>query len=83
MTVDSISRNIAKIVINELLISSELQIDKDTKLIEIGVDSVALMMLLVFIEEQYGIEIGEDALIGEGFDSLGDIAEYVYSKLNM
>ena len=82
MTIESITKSIVSIISDELQIGEGIEIKKDSKLIEIGVDSIALMMLLVFIEEQYNFETDEDVLIGEGFDSIGDIAEYVYSKIN-
>jgi acyl carrier protein len=79
---DNIVQNIANLITNELNTGNGLEITKDTKFIEAGVDSVALMMLFVLLEEQYGFETDEDALVGEDLTTVGNLAEYVYKRLN-
>lgn len=79
---DNIVENIANLITNELNTGNGLNITRDTRLIEAGVDSVALMMLFVLLEEQYGFETDEDALVGEDLTTVGNLADYVYKRVN-
>jgi acyl carrier protein len=65
----------------ELNIGNDIEIKGETELIEIGVDSIALMTLLVFIEEEYGLEVSEDILIEDNFKCVSDIAAYIHSRI--
>jgi len=50
-------------------------------LLEQGIiDSVIIMKMVSFLEGKYGIEIDEDDLMPENFDSLTAIDTYVQSK---
>ena len=58
-------------------------VDGSESLLERGIiDSVGVLKLVSFLEETYGIEIDEDDLMPENFDSLGAIEYYVSSKIN-
>ena len=54
-------------------------IAKDTRLKEdLGINSVALIYLVVAIEEQFGISMAEVSF--NTFTTLGDVVEYIKSK---
>ncbi len=56
-------------------------LDPDDSLLELGiVDSVKMLDLIGFIEDTFGIEIDEEDLYPENFDSLNAIEEYIESK---
>lgn len=56
-------------------------IDESESLLEHGIiDSVAVVKLVVFLQNTYGIEIEEDDLMPENFDSLAAINDYVKNK---
>lgn len=68
------------------LIKEELEIDDielTSKLTNIGVDSIAMMTLLVFIEERFGFTVDEDILISNRFVSVNDIVGYVNEIINV
>jgi len=51
-------------------------------LIESGViDSMTLLRLTSFLEEQYGIEIPDEDIVAENFRSLGSIEAFVASRM--
>jgi acyl carrier protein len=53
----------------------------DKSLIEAGViDSTGVLELVGFLEEQYGIRIGDDELLPENLDSVDNIVRFVTSK---
>lgn len=50
-------------------------------LLEAGViDSMTMVDLIAFLEQEYGITIDEDDMVPENFDSLAAITAYVESK---
>jgi len=64
----------------EYIKSAEV-IDESESLLERGIiDSVGVLNLVSFLEETYGINIDEDDLMPENFDSLSAINSYVNRK---
>lgn len=64
----------------EYIKSAEV-IDESESLLERGIiDSVGVLNLISFLEETYGINIDEDDLMPENFDSLSAINSYVNRK---
>jgi acyl carrier protein len=58
------------------------ELDDNESLIESGVfDSLALMKLLTFLEENFEIQISGDELVMENFESLNAISQLVENKL--
>lgn len=53
----------------------------DDSLLESGIiDSVKMLDLISFLEDTYKIEVDDDDLYPENFDTLNAIAEYVNGK---
>ena len=44
------------------------------------VDSLGLFMLVSFVEEQFGVEVGDEELIPENFGTIGAITALVERK---
>jgi len=73
---DSISDKIADFIRRELSKDKNLRIDRETKFISSGlVDSFSLIRLLVFIEDEFGIVIPDEAATAEAMDSVSLILE--------
>lgn len=70
------------IIKEELEIGCNQKIDLFSELTSIGVDSIALMTLLVFIEERFDFTVDEDILISNRFIKINDIVDYVQEKLD-
>lgn len=59
-------------------ISTGDQVNDEDSLLENGIiDSIVIMELVLFLEEKYGMQISEDDLMPENFDSLRAIRNYV------
>jgi len=43
-------------------------------------DSTDILRLVVFVEERYGIEIGDDDLVPENFETIASVAALVRAK---
>ena len=58
-----------------------LPLADDTSLLENGViDSLSLLRLVVFLEERFGITMGDADLLPENFASLNAICAYLRSR---
>ena len=61
-----------------LVPNSELAFDSEMDLLESGIlDSVAMMELIVWLEDSFGIAIDTDDLVPENFASLAAITRYI------
>ena len=45
------------------------------------IDSTGIMELLGFLEERYGVTFRDDELVGENFESVQRIADFILPKL--
>lgn len=54
----------------------------DASLLDTGtIDSTGVLELITFVEQRFGIEVGEGEILPENFDSIGRIAVFVEKKL--
>lgn len=67
---------------NELISRPELlPLDNDTQLLESGIlDSLSLMRLLVFVEEEFSISMDDFELLPENFNTVNAICAYIRSR---
>jgi len=70
--------------INDNILFGEAdQLQADTSFAESGIlDSTAMLELIVFLEETYGIQINNDELIPDNLDSLAKIEIFLNKKLD-
>jgi acyl carrier protein len=58
-----------------------LPLADDTSLLETGIlDSLSLLRLVVFLEERFGISMGDTDLLPENFASVNAICAYVRAR---
>ncbi len=56
-------------------------LDHDDSLLELGIiDSVKMMELIGYIEDNFGIKVDDDDLYPENFDTINAITNYIESK---
>ncbi len=75
----SVAAEVEQFVLQELMTGSSVEtIDHDEDLLGTGViDSHGLLQLVTFLRERYGIEIAEDALTPENFQTIAAIDAFV------
>jgi acyl carrier protein len=66
---------------DELLVADASSLRDDTPLWGGVLDSVGLMQLITFIEESFGVEIGDDELTSAHFGTISAIASLVDRKV--
>lgn len=55
----------------------------DASLLDTGtMDSTGVLELIAFIEQRYGIAVGDREIVAENFDTVQRVAAYVHRKLS-
>ena len=44
------------------------------------IDSTGVLELVMFLEESFGLEVGDDEIVPENFDSVAGLAAYIRRK---
>lgn len=65
-------------IIADQLGIDEANITEDTTLEDLGADSLALVELVMSVEEEFDIQIEDEDM--EKFKSVGDVLDYIESK---
>ncbi|AJQ26588.1 acyl carrier protein [Pelosinus fermentans] len=81
MSLKEVVNQLENIIREELRLGEGMKITYDTTLEEIGVDSITMMQLLVFIEERFGFEFGEDALLRGNMMCIHDLVDYILPRI--
>ncbi len=68
---------------NFLFSGNGFSLDDDTSLLDAGiVDSTGVLEVILFVEETFEIEIADEDVTPDNFDSVNRIAAYVASESN-
>jgi acyl carrier protein len=78
---EQISLSITNFIRSELIYENDQDFDDHTDLIERGiVDSMSLVRLIGFIEEEYGIRVPDEEIVPEHFSSLRKITAFIAQR---
>jgi acyl carrier protein len=79
----NLSNDIREYIIDNFLFGEPGNLSDDTSFMEGGiVDSTGILEIVGYIEEKYGISIGDAELIPENFNSINNISKFLERKLN-
>lgn len=71
-----------RFITEELMFSRSGQLDATASLLHTGVlDSLNLIRLILFLEQQFGVTIDDNEVIPDHFETLNAIERFVSSKL--
>ena len=79
-----VKERVERFILDELLMRGDggHRLDPEESLITSGVlDSLALLRLVLFLEEQFGITVEDGDLVPGNFQNLNTIQAFVQSKL--
>lgn len=77
----NVQQEVHNYIIDKILFDPSENIDEDLSFQESGIlDSTGFLELITFIEEKFGIDISDQELIPENFDTLRKISIYVCNK---
>lgn len=73
---------IERFVVDEIMLGdSNTKIDPNESLISSGVlDSLALLRLIAFLEEQMGVTVDDSEVIPENFETINEIKLFIEKK---
>ncbi len=78
---ENIKQQIRGFIVEEFLFGESDGLSESDSLLEKGIiDSTGVLELIAFIEETYGIKVGDDELIPENFDSIINVTDYIIRK---
>lgn len=76
----TIEMNIKQFVRDELMAGSGVALENDTPLISSGiVDSIGLLQLIAFVEEQFGLDIDDGDILPDYFETVNDLKAFIES----
>ena len=67
-------------LISERLLETPPGFNEDSDLYESGLDSMAIMQLLILIEEEYGVALPESELTRQNFSTVRSIAGLIRAR---
>jgi acyl carrier protein len=68
---------------NYLIGENEDALSDDDSFLEKGIiDSTGILEMVMFVEETYGIEVEDDEVIPDNFDSVGKLLAYINRKIS-
>ena len=73
--VAEMSQKICQILVEDF--SLPAQPSEDSRLLELGLDSLDLINFLFKLEEIYGVKVPDEALADGSVDSIADLAKYL------
>lgn len=78
-----IINTLERFIVDEIVMGDEgTQLDPDASLINSGiVDSLALLRLISFIEERFGVRIEDEEVVPDNFETLNVMKGLVEAKL--
>jgi acyl carrier protein len=76
-----IAAAIRAFVVSRFPLARSLALGDDGSLLDSGlIDSLGILDIVAFLEENFGIQVGESDLRPDNFDSVGAIARFVLGK---
>ncbi len=76
-----VQEEIRNYVIDHILFGDGEKLRDDVSFQETGIlDSTGFLELITFVEEQFGVEIADDELVPEHFDTLRAVSAFVEQK---
>ena len=73
--------SIKNFIRTELIYDDEKDFDENTNLIERGiVDSMSLVRLISFLEENYEMQVQDEDIVPENFSSLNKISSFISER---
>jgi acyl carrier protein len=79
----TISRNVEKFLLDEIASGlGKKELGQDENLLEQGIiDSLGILKLVTYLEDEYHIRISDEDIVPENFQSISDMVEFIRVKM--
>jgi acyl carrier protein len=81
ISVDTISQELCSYIKN-MIVDKEVAVEPKTSFSQIGIDSLSLIELVLFIERKFNIALPEEDLLPENFKSAETLANCTFRNLS-
>jgi len=66
---------------NFLFSDNGFELDNDESFLDAGVvDSLGVLELVTFVEENFGVQVADDEIVPDNFDSVNRLADFIGRK---
>jgi acyl carrier protein len=66
---------------NFMFSSNGFELDEDESFLDAGVvDSLGVLELVTFVEETFGVQVSDEEIVPDNFDSVNNLAAYIGRK---
>lgn len=69
-----------QLVIQDQMGNKDIVLNEDTKLDDLGVDSIELMEFIINLEDEFALEISDDTI--DHMDKVANLLDYLSEQLN-
>lgn len=81
MTMQSIEERVQAFLLEKFPLARKAGLDKNTPLLEKGIlDSLGILDVVSFLENEFSLTINDDELLPENFQSLQSLSSFVLNK---
>lgn len=79
----NIETAIERFIINEITMGAQTKIEPNQSLLSSGIlDSLALLRLIGFIEEQFGVTVEDDEVVPDNFETVNNLSTFLNRKMS-
>ncbi len=82
MEKNNIVKFICETIEKEGMLKEKVELSGNSGLAELGITSVQYIVLTLAIETEYSIDFEDEALVVSSFETINDLATYVYENAN-
>jgi acyl carrier protein len=82
MEIMEIKEKVRTFITESFYVIDEMKLTDESSLLEKGVvDSTGILEVISFLEEKFSMQVAEDEMVADNFDSITNIASFVDKKL--
>jgi acyl carrier protein len=79
--VETVARDLRTFLSAEVFLNRKPEaIGLDDDLVSMGMDSLSVLRLVLFLETRHGVEVGGEDILGEGLSTVREIAEHCVAR---
>jgi acyl carrier protein len=76
-----VKATVRRFLLDTVVMAGDVEIGDETSFMEAHIlDSTGFAELIAFIEEEFGLDVGDEEMLPQNFDSLAGIERYVARK---
>ncbi|MBU1699696.1 MAG: acyl carrier protein [Candidatus Eisenbacteria bacterium] len=79
-----IKEKVRNFITESFYVVDEMKLNDDSSLLEKGVvDSTGILEVIAFLEEKFSLQVEENEMVADNFDSISSITHFICKKLGL